>query len=70
MAATVPKTIIARDPTNRFICAYVRDAASASIGVIRGATSMAPITTAAEFAIKPNAAIVVERRISVANRFV
>lgn len=67
-AATVPSTITPTAFARRTLRAVTVAAAAAVIGVIRGATSIAPITTAAEFASRPKAAIPAERTISIVNR--
>ena len=55
---------MARARQRREFRAVTVAAAAAVIGVINGATSMAPITTAAESASNPNAAMEADRTMS------
>ena len=64
MASAVPNAITTTDVTSRRFRAVTNAAAAAVIGVISGATSIAPITTAPESANKPNAAIPADKTIS------
>ncbi len=68
IAATVPNAITTRLRTNRTLRAITVAAAAATIGVINGATSIAPITTAGESASNPNEAIPADNTINAANR--
>ncbi len=68
MASTVPRATKPRGArSSRFLACTVA-AAVARIGVISGATSIAPITTAEESDSNPNAAIDDDREISAQKR--
>ena len=68
MAPKVPPTRMAAATAMRDVHPCTTEADMARIGVISGAMSMAPMTTAAESASRPNPAIVVESTRRVAKR--
>jgi len=63
-----PEATIVKDVRRRVVHACTRAAAYAMIGVMRGATSIAPMTTAVLSFISPSAAIDDENTISAVNR--
>ena len=67
MAARAPAPTMAKDSTTRLPQPCTTAAAMARMGVINGATSMAPMTTAAELLTRPKAAIAADSTISVKN---
>ena len=67
-ASTTPSAMTPSAITSSRLSACTVAAAVDRIGVMRGATSMAPITTAEESASRPNAAIEADRTISAAKR--
>lgn len=68
MARNVPTAMIASAMRSSRFWAVTVAAAVAKIGVISSATSMAPMTTPAESASRPKAAIDDDRTMSAANR--
>src|SRR6056297_1565970 len=68
MASTVPPAMITMANRSRRFWARTVAAAAPMIGVMSGATSIAPITTAPELASRPNAAIDDDSAINAAKR--